>query len=97
MWLALLPILFGRNYFGESTDFFSLQDYSLTYYRKVCVVPTTNILPQVCSALRLAIIDGFKMDAAKPNAQLQRHNRNVPWADSFIEDIKLSLLTSRVL
>ncbi|KAF7716040.1 MFS-type proton-dependent oligopeptide transporter [Penicillium ucsense] len=78
MWLALLPVVFGRKHF-------------------VRVVPTTNILPQVCSALRLAILGGVKMDAAKPDAQVQRHNRSVPWSDSFIEDIKLSLLTCRVL
>ncbi|KAJ5304331.1 cytochrome P450 monooxygenase [Penicillium atrosanguineum] len=78
MWLALLPVLFGRHYF-------------------IRVVPTTNIMPQVCTALRLGIAGGFKMDAAKPDAQLQQHSRQVPWTDSFIEDIKLSLLTSRVL
>lgn len=54
-------------------------------------------MPQVCTALRLGITGGFKMDAAKPDAQLQQHGRKVPWTDSFIEDIKLSLLTSRVL
>ncbi|KAJ5646708.1 Proton-dependent oligopeptide transporter family [Penicillium lividum] len=78
MWLALLPVIFGRKYF-------------------IRVVPTINIMPQVCTALRLGITGGFKMEAAKPDAQLQKHGRHVPWADSFIEDIKLSLLTSRVL
>ncbi|KAJ5658216.1 Proton-dependent oligopeptide transporter family [Penicillium longicatenatum] len=78
MWLALLPVLFGSNYF-------------------IRVVPTTNIMPQVCTALRLGIMSGFNMDAAKPDVQLQRHGYQVPWTDSFIEDIKLSLLTSRVL
>lgn len=37
------------------------------------------------------------MDAAKPAAQLDRKRRAVPWADSFIDDIKTSLLTCRVL
>ncbi|KAJ5885548.1 Proton-dependent oligopeptide transporter family [Penicillium taxi] len=78
MWLALLPVLFGRNYF-------------------IRVVPTANIMPQVCKALRLGITGGFKMDAAKPDSQRQQHGRQVPWTDSFIEDIKLSLMTSRVL
>ena len=63
----------------------------------VRAVPTTNIMPQVCTALRLGITGGFNMDAAKPDVQLQRHGRQVPWTDSFVEDIKLSLLTSRVL
>lgn len=37
------------------------------------------------------------MDSAKPDFQLQRYGRQVPWTESFIEDITLSLLTSRVL
>ncbi|OOO12178.1 TGF-beta receptor type I/II extracellular region [Aspergillus oryzae] len=77
MWLALIPVLLGRNYF-------------------VRVSPTSNIMPQVVAALRCGISGGFRMDAAKPHAQLQ-HGRVVPWTDSFVEDIKRSLLTCRVL
>ncbi|KAJ5203536.1 hypothetical protein N7449_005615 [Penicillium cf. viridicatum] len=58
--------------------------------------PTSNIMPQVCAALRYGITGGFKMDAAKPDVQLHQHSRQVPWADSFIEEIKRSLLTCRV-
>ncbi|KAJ6134222.1 POT family-domain-containing protein [Penicillium sp. IBT 18751x] len=77
MWLALIPILIGRNYFVRAP-------------------PTSNIMPKVFAALRCGISGGFRMDAAKPDAQLQ-HDRQVPWSDSFIEDIKRSLLTCRVL
>ncbi|KAJ5674787.1 uncharacterized protein N7477_004721 [Penicillium maclennaniae] len=58
--------------------------------------PTSNMMPKVFAALRCGISGGFCMDAAKPDAQLQ-HDRQVPWSDSFIEDIKRSLLTCRVL
>lgn len=54
-------------------------------------------MPDVATALRYGIAGGFKMDAAKPDAQLQNHGRQVTWNDSFIEDIKRSLLTCRVL
>lgn len=77
MWLALIPILLGRNYFVRES-------------------PTGNIMPDVVSALRYGIAGGFQMDAAKPDVQLQ-HGRQVTWTDSFIEDIKRSLLTCRVL
>ncbi|OQE01807.1 hypothetical protein PENSOL_c003G06319 [Penicillium solitum] len=50
--------------------------------------PTSNIMPQICAALRYGIAGGFKMDAAKPDVQLHQHGRQVPWADSFIEEIK---------
>lgn len=63
----------------------------------VRAAPTSNIMSQACAALRHGITGGFKMDTAKPDAQLHRHGREVPWTDSFIEDIKLSLLTCRVL
>lgn len=53
-------------------------------------------MPKVAAALRYGISGGFQMDAAKPDAQLQ-HGRQVPWSDSFIEDIKQSLFTCRVL
>ncbi|KAJ5393136.1 Proton-dependent oligopeptide transporter family [Penicillium crustosum] len=59
--------------------------------------PTSNIMPQICAALGYGITGGFKMDTAKPDAQLHQHGRQVPWADSFIEEIKRSLLTCRVL
>lgn len=58
--------------------------------------PTSNIMPQAMAALRYGIAGGFSMDAAKPDAQL-KHGRQVPWTDAFIEDIKQSLLTCRVL
>ncbi|QMW43971.1 hypothetical protein G4B11_007341 [Aspergillus flavus] len=60
------------------------------------VSPTSNIMPQVVAALRCGISGGFRMDAAKPHAQLQ-HGRVVPWTDSFVEDIKRSDLTCQVL
>ncbi|KAJ5503823.1 Proton-dependent oligopeptide transporter family [Penicillium fimorum] len=59
--------------------------------------PTSNIMPQVCASLKCGIAGGFKMDAAKPDAQLHQHGRQVSWTDSFIEEIKRSLLTCRVL
>ncbi|KAI0376610.1 POT family-domain-containing protein [Hypomontagnella monticulosa] len=78
MWVALIPILLGRNHFVRTS-------------------PSSNIMPDVMAALRHGIAGGFRMDAAKPDAQLQQHGRQVSWSDSFIEDIKRSLLTCRVL
>lgn len=94
MWLALIPILIGRNYFGQSSAN-QATGKELTDYL-VRAPPTSNIMPQVVAALRCGIAAGFQMDTAKPDAQLQ-HGRQVPWSDSFIEDIKRSLLTCRVL
>ncbi|CAG9975219.1 unnamed protein product [Clonostachys byssicola] len=56
-----------------------------------------NVIPAVAKALWCGATSGFRMDAAKPAAQLDRKRRVVPWTDSFIDDIKTSLLTCRVL
>ncbi|KAI0015921.1 POT family-domain-containing protein [Xylariomycetidae sp. FL0641] len=77
MWLALVPILVGRNSFVRTS-------------------PTRNIMPEVLGVLWCGISGGFKMDAAKPDAQLAR-GRRVTWDSSFVDDIKRSLLTCRVL
>lgn len=54
-------------------------------------------MPEVVTALRYGIAGGFRMDTAKPDAQQLQHGRQVSWTDSFVEDIKRSLLTCRVL
>ncbi|PWY67553.1 hypothetical protein BO70DRAFT_323715 [Aspergillus heteromorphus CBS 117.55] len=59
--------------------------------------PPANIMPQVAAALQYGIAGGFKMEAAQPEVQLAQHGRQVPWNDSFIEDIQQSLHTCRVL
>ncbi|KAE8420930.1 POT family-domain-containing protein [Aspergillus pseudocaelatus] len=60
-----------------------------------CCLMWLALIP-VVAALRCGVSGGFRMDAAKPEAQFA-HGRVVPWTDSFIEDIKRSLLTCRVL
>lgn len=56
----------------------------------------SNIMPPITAALRYVVAGSFRMDAAEPDVQLQQ-GRQVPWTDSFIDDIKRSLLTCRVL
>ncbi|KAH9997466.1 major facilitator superfamily domain-containing protein [Xylariaceae sp. FL0662B] len=59
----------------------------------VRTTPEADVIPQAAAALWCGIKDGFEMDAAKPSAQLAQHRRVVPWSETFIEDIKISLLT----
>lgn len=54
-------------------------------------------MPHVAAALWSGIQDGFKMEAAKPEPQLSRHNRVVPWTATFVDEIKDSLVICRVL
>ncbi|TVY93605.1 putative peptide transporter [Lachnellula willkommii] len=57
----------------------------------------SNVMPHVAAALWRGFTGGFKMDAAKPSVQRVKHSRVVPWTESFIEEIKISLHTCRVL
>ena len=43
-----------------------------------------------------AMKSGFIMDAAKPEAQLLAHGRQVHWDERFIEDLKLAFVACKV-
>lgn len=75
----------------------SLSPVILGHRLFVRAMPNSNVMPQAYTALKYAIMGGFKMDAAKPETQLHQHGRQVPWEDSFVEDLKRCLLTCRVL
>lgn len=58
---------------------------------------TANTIPQVAASLWYGIKGGFNMDTAKPETQLARHGRAVPWTATFIDEIKESLTICRIL
>ncbi|KAK6996799.1 POT family-domain-containing protein [Favolaschia claudopus] len=55
-----------------------------------------TILPQAMKAFWFGARGGFKMDAAMPAAQLSKHQRVVPWENTFIHELKRGLLACRV-
>ncbi|KAF7183383.1 hypothetical protein CNMCM7691_003582 [Aspergillus felis] len=59
--------------------------------------PSGSVLPQASRALVYGIREGFQMDAAKPQKQQEKHQRQVPWTDTFIDELKSGLLACRVL
>ncbi|KAI9047426.1 hypothetical protein LZ554_008870 [Drepanopeziza brunnea f. sp. 'monogermtubi'] len=59
--------------------------------------PEGNVLPNAGKALMYAMRGGFKIDAAKPSVQLEKHGRTVPWSDHFIAELKRGLLACRVM
>ncbi|OQE21998.1 hypothetical protein PENSTE_c011G00470 [Penicillium steckii] len=50
----------------------------------VRATPNSNVLPQAYTALKFAVINGFKMDASRPETQLRRYGRQVPWEESLL-------------
>ncbi|KAL5361376.1 oligopeptide transporter [Aspergillus floccosus] len=64
-----------------------------TFVRRV---PSGSILPQASRAMMYGIREGFQMDGAKPEIQQEKHQRQVPWTDTFIDELKSGLLACRV-
>ncbi|GIJ88176.1 hypothetical protein Asppvi_007094 [Aspergillus pseudoviridinutans] len=55
-----------------------------------------SVLPQAGRAMVYGIREGFQMDEAKPQKQQEKHQRQVPWTDTFIDELKSGLLACRV-
>ena len=63
------------------------------------LAPSGAVLVKAAEALWLAAKGGFRLNAAKPEAQAQspKHHRKVSWDDRFIEELKLALFACRIL
>ncbi|GFF32365.1 peptide transporter PTR2 [Aspergillus udagawae] len=58
--------------------------------------PSGSVLPHASRAMVYGIREGFQMDGAKPQKQQEKHQRQVPWTDAFIDELKSGLLACRV-
>ena len=63
------------------------------------LAPSGAVLVKAAEALWLAAKGGFRLNAAKPEAQAQnpKQHRKVLWDDRFIEELKLALFACRIL
>jgi len=59
--------------------------------------PEASFRAKLFSALGCAIKGGFRLDAAEPAAQLEKHGRVVPWDTEFVSDIRQALQACKVL
>ncbi|EAW17061.1 oligopeptide transporter [Aspergillus fischeri NRRL 181] len=57
--------------------------------------PSGSVLPQAGRAMLYGFREGFQMDGAKPQKQQEKHHRQVPWTDTFIDELKSGLLACR--
>ncbi|PIG79386.1 oligopeptide transporter [Aspergillus arachidicola] len=58
--------------------------------------PSGSVLPQASRTMVYDICEGFQMDEARPEKQQEKHHRQVPWTDTFIDELKSGLLACRV-
>ncbi|KAE8386474.1 POT family-domain-containing protein [Aspergillus alliaceus] len=56
-----------------------------------------GVLLKAGKVLSYAIHDKFKIDAARPRHQLEKHNRVVPWTDRFVTEIQSGLRACQVM
>ncbi|EED17634.1 oligopeptide transporter, putative [Talaromyces stipitatus ATCC 10500] len=56
-----------------------------------------GVLLKAGKVLGYAIQDRFKIDAARPRWQYEKHNRVVPWTDRFVTEIKSGLCACQVM
>ncbi|KAJ5168601.1 Oligopeptide transporter [Penicillium canariense] len=59
--------------------------------------PEKSALPDAVRASLYASRSGFRMDHAKPQYQLEHHARQVPWSESFVDELKQGLKACRML
>ncbi|RMZ79840.1 hypothetical protein DV737_g3211, partial [Chaetothyriales sp. CBS 132003] len=87
-WAAyLLPLI------GIMISSSTMVVYSTKFVR---VPPAGTALVNTFRSLGAAARSEFKMDNAKPEAQLRLKNHSVPWDDRFIDELKLALLACRI-
>ncbi|TLD39696.1 putative peptide transporter [Venturia nashicola] len=64
----------------------------------VKISPTgKNNLPMATKAILCAAKNGFKLENAKASHQTSQKSKQVPWSDSFIEEMKRGLMACRVI
>lgn len=96
MALGFIPLLVFRTRYGKSLALIcrTLQYLIILLVRSA---PSGTVLIKAVRALWLAVRHGFRMDAAMPKHQIERHSKHVPWDTRFIEELKLGLFACRIL
>ncbi|PQE29717.1 oligopeptide transporter protein [Rutstroemia sp. NJR-2017a WRK4] len=91
-WTGVFFMVVWRNEFGmlRCKVFWLLANGA-----QVKIPPNGNVLPKAGKALFYAARSGFNLDAAKADAQLEKHGRVVPWNDHFIAELKRGLIACR--
>jgi POT family proton-dependent oligopeptide transporter len=59
-------------------------------------VPQGSVLPRAARCLWYAARDGFSLDAARPEYQLEKHQRVVPWDKEFISELREALSAFKI-
>lgn len=63
----------------------------------VKVVPGQNILVPAAKVMNNAIRNGFVLDRAKSPYQLSQHGISPPYTDAFVDEVRNTMQTCRVL
>lgn len=66
-------------------------------FRKVKLPPQGNVLSQAFKVIMYSVRGGFRLDAAKPAYQAEKHGRQVEWDDILASEIRRGLNACKVM
>ncbi|KAJ4312541.1 peptide transporter ptr2 [Neodidymelliopsis sp. IMI 364377] len=58
--------------------------------------PDGSVLPSAWKVIYIAVRNGFRLDAARPEKVAEDTGKTVKWGDSFIEEMKKALVAARI-
>ncbi|KAI6914356.1 oligopeptide transporter [Hortaea werneckii] len=58
--------------------------------------PAGSVMPKVLKALWLGVKGGMTLNAAKPEVQLEKHDRQVPWDEEFLKGVRDAMLACQI-
>jgi POT family proton-dependent oligopeptide transporter len=58
--------------------------------------PDGSVLPSAWKVIYIAVRNGFRLDAARPEKVAEDTGKTVKWRGSFIEELKKALVAARI-
>jgi len=53
-------------------------------------------MPKILKVIGLGIKEGFSLSAAEPKVQMDKHGREVPWNEEFVNGVKSALVACQI-
>lgn len=96
--LAVIVVHLAKPKFGMIHHHILCYYQQLLILRDLTVHPVTqgSVLPRAARCLWYAAQGGFNLDAARPEYQLENHQRVVPWDKEFISELRGALSAFKI-
>ncbi|KAG9586180.1 hypothetical protein KCU84_g9795, partial [Aureobasidium melanogenum] len=64
--------------------------------RYVKTPPAGSVMPKILRVIGLGIKEGFSLSAAEPKEQMEKHSREVPWNEEFVDGVRSALVACQI-